>query len=179
VQRDAEDERNVERGAARRPAVQCGLDVLIVELGGAERRDGRRGIRGCKAVREEVNGEEEESGGVAGHGKRAGERAYGGTRIGRGEEALEERTRGVHEQGREDEVALTEHGLVVLAPEQLGGLWGATREWVKRWSGRSRTDHGAGRGRSATEIGCGGSGEVDEEKGRDERRGSVSERGES
>ena len=53
------------------------------------------------------------------------------------------------------------------------------REWVKRWSGRLRTDHGAGRGRSATEIGCGGSGEVDKEKGRDERRGSVSERGES
>ena len=119
MQRDAEDERNVERGAACGPAVQRRLDVLIVELGGAKGRDGRRGVRGCEAVREEVNGEEEERGGIAGQGKRAGERAYGGTRSGRGEEALEERARGVHEQGREDEVALAEYGLVVLAPEQL------------------------------------------------------------
>jgi len=36
VQRDAEDEREVERGAARGPAVQRSLDILIVELGGAE-----------------------------------------------------------------------------------------------------------------------------------------------
>lgn len=128
-------------------------------------------------MREEVNGEEEERGGIAGHGKRAGERAYGGTWSGRGEEALEERARGVHEQGREDEVALAEYGLVVLAPEQLRG-GGAMREWVKRWSGRLRTDHSTGRGRRATEIGCGGSGEVDKEKSRDERRGSVSERSE-
>ena len=124
VQRDAEDEHDVECGAARGPAVQRGLDVLIVELGGAKGRDGRRGIGGCKAVCEKVNGKEEESGGIAGHGKRAGERACGrtcGTWGGRGEEALEERARRVHEKGREDEIALTEYGLVVLAPEQLRG----------------------------------------------------------
>jgi len=72
-------------------------------------------------VRVKVDGEEEESSGITGHGKRAGERAGGGTGCGRGEEALEERACGVHEQGREDEIALTEYGLVVLAPEQLGG----------------------------------------------------------
>lgn len=121
MQRDAEDEREVERGATRGPALQRGLDILVVELGGAEGRDGRRGIGGCEAVHVKVDGEEEESGGIAGHGKRAGERACGGMWCGRGEETLEGRARGVHEQGREDEIALAEYGLVVLAPEQLRG----------------------------------------------------------
>jgi len=52
------------------------------------------------------------------------------------------------------------------------------REWVKRQEGYG-TDHSSGRGRRATEIGCGGSGEMDKEKSRDERCGSVSERGEN
>lgn len=133
VQRDAEDEREVERGAARRPAVQRGLDVLVVELGGTEGRDGRRGIGGREAMRVKVHGEEDERGGVAGHGKRAGERARGGTWCGRrrgsrGEEALEGRARGVYEQGREDEIALAEHGLVVLTPEELG-----VERWMRGW----------------------------------------------
>jgi len=97
----------------------------LVELGGAERRDGRRGIGGCEVVRVKVDGEEYDSGGIAGHGKRAGEWACGrtcGTWSGRGEEALEERARGVHEQGREDEIALTEYGLVVLGRFRARGI---------------------------------------------------------
>ena len=80
--------------------MQRGLDVLVVELGGAEGRDGRRGLGGREAVRVDVHGEEEESGGVAGHGERAGEWARGGACgawSGGGEDALEERARGVHE----------------------------------------------------------------------------------
>ena len=121
VERDAEDERAVERHATDGPALQCGLDVLVVELGRAQGRDGRRGVGGCEAVREDVDGEEEERGGVTCRGKRAGERAG---RTGRGEDALEERARGVYQQRREDEIALPEYGLVVLAPKHLRVITG-------------------------------------------------------
>ena len=58
MQRDAEDECAVERGAADGPALQRSLDVLVVELGGPEGRDGRQGVRGLETVREHVDGEE-------------------------------------------------------------------------------------------------------------------------
>ena len=116
VERDAEDERAVERDAADGPALQRRLDVLVVELGRAQGRDGRGGVGGCEAVREDVDGDEEERGGVACRGERAGERAGRGGGGG-GEDALEERARGVYQQRGKDEIALAEHGLVVLAPK--------------------------------------------------------------
>ena len=114
MQGDAEDERDVEHGAPGWPAVQRGLDVLKVELGRAERRDGRRGVRGRDAMGEYMDGEEEERTGVAGRGEHAGERPG---RLRRGEEAFEECARGVHEYRPKDEVSLAEYRLVVFARE--------------------------------------------------------------
>lgn len=113
MQGDAEGERGIKHGAPDGPAVQRGLDVLVVELGWAERR-GSAGWR--ETMDDNVDGEEEEGAGVAGHGERAGERSCWSWR---GEEAFEERARGVHEQGSKHEVTFTEYGLVVLAPEHL------------------------------------------------------------
>jgi len=86
-----------------------------------------------------VDGEEEKGGGVAGHGERAGERSW---RSWSGKDAFEESARSVHKQGAEDEVPFAEYGLVILTPEH----------------------HNPGRARGATNIGCGGRGEMDEEK---------------
>lgn len=76
MRHDGDDERDVEWSAARRPAVERSLDVLIVELRGPKGRDGRRRPGGCKAVRVEVH--REEGSGVADHGEHASERACGG-----------------------------------------------------------------------------------------------------
>jgi hypothetical protein len=113
VQGNAEDERGIKHGAPDGPAVQRGLDILVVELGRAE---GRGTTRWRETMDDYVDREEEEGGGVAGHGERAGEWSW---RCWRGEEAFEEGARGVHEQGPKDEVTFAEHSLVVLAPEHL------------------------------------------------------------
>jgi len=118
VQGDAEDKRGIKHGAPDGPAVERGLDVLVVELG---RADGRDTTRRRKPMDNHVDREEEEGGGVAGHREGAGERSWR-----RGEEAFEEGARRMHEQGPEDEVTFAEYGLVVLAPEHLivnGGIW--------------------------------------------------------
>jgi hypothetical protein len=113
VQGDTKDKRSIKHGAPDGPAVQRGLDVLVVKLG---RIEGRATARWRETMDDHVNRKEEERGDVASHGERAGEwsrRPWGG------EEAFEEGARCVHEQGPEDEVTFAEHGLVVLAPEHL------------------------------------------------------------
>ena len=54
--------------------MQRSFDVLVVELGGPEGRDGRQGVRGLETVREHIDGEEERCGGVASRRKHTGER---------------------------------------------------------------------------------------------------------
>lgn len=113
MQSDAKDKCAIKHGAPDGPAVQRSLDVLVVKL---RRIEGRDTARWRETMDDHVDGEEEERGGVAGHGERAGEWSW---RSWRGEEAFEEGARGVHEQGPEDEVTFAEYGLVVLAPEHL------------------------------------------------------------
>jgi hypothetical protein len=113
MQGDAEDEHGIKHGAPDGPAVQRGLDILVVELG---RIEGRDTTRWRETMDDHVDREEEEGRGITGHGERAGEWSW---RSWRGEEALEEGARGMHEQWPENKVTFTKHGLVVLAPEHL------------------------------------------------------------
>jgi hypothetical protein len=112
VQGDAEDERSIKHDAPDGPAVQRGLDVLVVKLGWTEGRD----TTGRRETMDDHVDREDEGNGVAGRGERAGEWSW---RWWRGKETLEEGARGVHEQGPKDEVTLAEYGLVVLPPEHL------------------------------------------------------------
>lgn len=136
MQRNAEDEHGIKHGAPDGPAVQRGLDVLVIELGRTE----GRGVAGRReAMNHHVDGEKEEGGGVAGHGERAGERSC---RSWMGEEAFEEGARGVHEQGPKDQVPLSEYGLVVLAPEHLIANAAHGENPVKKWVSETQRNHG-------------------------------------
>ena len=74
MQGDAERERGIKHRAPDGPSVQRSLDVLVVELG---RTEGRGSTWRRETMDDDVDGEEEEGGGVACHGERAGERSCG------------------------------------------------------------------------------------------------------
>jgi hypothetical protein len=93
MQSHSYDECGVKHRAPAGPPAKRRFDVLIVELGRAQGRDGGRGVRGRKAVREDVDGQKEERGGVSGHRERTRERTQGTG----GEKALENGARGVDE----------------------------------------------------------------------------------
>lgn len=101
-----------------------------------------------------MDGEEEKGGGVASHGESAGKWSWRSWRSCRGEDAFKEGARSVHKQGPEDQVPFAEYGLVILTPEH----------------------HDPGGACGATNIGCSGRGEMDEEESCDEWCRSVRER---
>jgi hypothetical protein len=94
VQSNTEHKDGVQHDASARPDAERCLDVLVVELRRAKGRDRRRRVRGRKAVREDVHGQNAECDCISRHGDRACEWA----RNTRTENTFDDRAGRVYEQ---------------------------------------------------------------------------------